>query len=153
MNKQLIISIRSVAAIFWLGFFMAISFMEAPLKFTAPGISLAQGLQIGKIIFGALNICEWVFLAIILVTCLFKSTSKRTAILIVLIAIILLTETAWLLPYLDARANKIISGQQVASSSLHWLYVLLELIKVPVLLLIGWEGIRNSVSRVAATSN
>jgi hypothetical protein len=143
MNKQTILSIRIIIAIFWLGFFMAISFLEAPLKFTAPGLSIAEGLQIGRIVFGALNKCEWVFLIVILLTCFLKPTTKRGFYLIAIVSAILIMETAWLLPVLDIAAKKVISGQPIGGQSLHWLYIFLEAVKAPVLLLIGLESIRS----------
>ncbi len=49
----------AVAAIFlWLGMVVAISFIEAPLKFRAPGVTLQIGLGIGRLVFRALNGCE-----------------------------------------------------------------------------------------------
>ena len=47
----------AVAAMFvWLGMVLAISFLEAPLKFRAPGITIALGLGIGRLVFRALNV-------------------------------------------------------------------------------------------------
>jgi hypothetical protein len=143
MKKRNIQLIRSITLIFWLGFFMAISFMEAPLKFTAPGLSAAEGLQIGKIIFGMLNHCEWIFLAVVLVTCFIHKPNRAELYLVIGAALILVLETAWLLPVLDADANKIIKGEALTGSNLHWCYVALELIKVPVLLIAGLKGIRS----------
>jgi hypothetical protein len=38
----------AVAAVFvWLGMVLAISFLEAPLKFRAPGVTLALGSELG----------------------------------------------------------------------------------------------------------
>lgn len=34
----------------WFGMIGAISFMEAPLKFQAPGITLSLGLSVGRLI-------------------------------------------------------------------------------------------------------
>ena len=39
----------------WIGFVGAISFMEAWLKFKAPGVTMPIGLGIGKLVFNALN--------------------------------------------------------------------------------------------------
>jgi len=139
MNR-LSLTVRSITAFFWLGFFMAISFMEAPLKFTAPGLNMAEGLRIGKIIFGALNICEWSFLLIIIVTCIIKKPTWRGFYLVAAVSVIMVAETAWLLPVLDHNANLIIQGTPVTSHSVHWFYVLFEIIKVPVLLMIGLES-------------
>ena len=42
----------------WLGMVLAISFLEAPLKFRAPGVTLQIGLGIGRLVFRALNSVE-----------------------------------------------------------------------------------------------
>ena len=39
----------------WLGMVLAISFLEAPLKFRAPHVTLPIGLGIGRLVFRALN--------------------------------------------------------------------------------------------------
>jgi hypothetical protein len=143
VNKPNVSTIRSITAIFWLGFFVAISFMEAPLKFTAPHLGLAEGLQIGRIIFGALNKCEWAFLAIIIVTCFFKNISRRELYLIVIVGTILIIETAWLLPVLNGAAERVIKGQPASAPQFHLSYIFLEILKIPVLLLIGSESYRT----------
>lgn len=140
MKNNSVLAIRSITAIFWLGFFTAISFMEAPLKFTAPSLSMAEGLKIGRIIFRSLNICEWSFLLIIFITVIVKRTTRKEFYLIIIVSVILAVETGWLLPILDQRAAMVIRGQQPAGHSAHWAYIILEIIKVPVLLLIGIEG-------------
>jgi len=142
-QKNNIQLVRSITAIFWMGFFMAISFMEAPVKFTAPGLSMAQGLQIGKMVFGALNLCEWVFLAGIVITCFVKKPRRMEGRLIAAAALVLALETFWLLPVLGADADRIIHGQMVTGHSLHWCYVALELIKAPLLLFTGITGLRS----------
>jgi hypothetical protein len=35
----------------WLGMVLAISFLEAPLKFRAPGVTIPVGLGIGRLVF------------------------------------------------------------------------------------------------------
>ena len=59
----------AVAAVFvWLGMLLAISFLEAPLKFRAPGVTLQIGLGIGRLVFRALNACELALAAAVLAT-------------------------------------------------------------------------------------
>ena len=54
-----------MAAVFtWFGQVVGISLVEAPLKFRAPGISLARGLGIGRLVFAALGRAEAVLLAV-----------------------------------------------------------------------------------------
>ncbi len=49
-------AVAAAAAFVWLGMVLAISFIEAPLKFRAPGVTLAIGLGIGRLVFRALNV-------------------------------------------------------------------------------------------------
>ena len=51
----------------WLGMVLAISFLEAPLKFRAPNVTLQIGLGIGRLVFRALNTVEVGFALVILV--------------------------------------------------------------------------------------
>ena len=143
-------SIAIMSVFLWLGFVFAISFMEAWLKFRAPGVSLSIGLGIGKLVFGALNKMEWVFAAVVF-CCLFfnKNTIQiSNKIWFGCIGLILLSQTFWLLPLLDARADAIINGGSRTPSSLHWLYVTAEMIKVVLLFflgaaLLGYEQAKN----------
>ena len=50
--------VAAAIAFTWLGMVLAISFLEAPLKFRAPGVTLPLGLGIGRIVFRALNLVE-----------------------------------------------------------------------------------------------
>ena len=49
----------------WLGMVLAISFLEAPLKFRAPNVTLQIGLGIGRLVFRALNTAEVAFALVI----------------------------------------------------------------------------------------
>lgn len=129
-----------VAIFLWIGFVCAISFMEAWLKFRAPGVTVPLGLGIGRLVFGALNKVEWV-LAIIAVVNLFfvgrEGWRPRYLFLFVPI-VILLIQTFWLLPALDTRAELHIQGKDVPPSHLHFYFVGLELIKVACLAMFGY---------------
>ena len=50
----------------WLGMLLGISFLETPLKFRAPGITLPLGLGIGRLVFRALNATEITLAAVLL---------------------------------------------------------------------------------------
>ena len=60
----------------WAGFIGAISFMEAWLKFTAAGVTLATGLSIGKVVFDTLNKVEILFGCLVMLALLLQQ--KRT---------------------------------------------------------------------------
>src|SRR6478735_1965752 len=53
----------------WLGMVVAISFLEAPIKFRAPGVTLPVGLGIGRLVFKALNGVEIALLLLLGVSC------------------------------------------------------------------------------------
>jgi hypothetical protein len=58
----------AIAAVFvWLGMVVAISFIETPLKFRAPGVTLQIGLGIGRLVFRTLNACEFALAAVVVV--------------------------------------------------------------------------------------
>lgn len=130
----------------WLGFVFAISFLEAWLKFQAPGITLELGLGIGKLVFNALNKIEWV-LAIIIVLSMVASRQnpiKGKNLLVVITIVILLLQSFWLLPELFVRANLHIQEQSVLSSSFaHYTYITLEVTKVVLLSIFGISLLRK----------
>lgn len=130
----------------WIGFMCAISFMEAWLKFQAPGITLELGLGIGKLVFNALNKVEWILAVIILLSLILSKQNplKGKNLLLVLAIIILLLQSFWLLPTLFDRANMHIQEQSVSSSSFaHYTYITVEVIKLISLTTFGISLLRG----------
>ena len=129
-----------VASIFlWIGFVCAISFMESWLKFLAPGISVKLGLGIGRLVFNALNKVEWVLALIILVN-LFLTQQKIISLQQLLFFVpffLVIIQTIWLLPVLDARAELHLQNQEVPTSYMHYYFVGAEIIKVGALSFYG----------------
>jgi hypothetical protein len=138
IHKYLIILI-------WSGMVLAISFMEAPLKFQSELVNTRIGVSIGSIIFTALNRVEVTFLLIYSILSLASNNFKRSYLLHGLIAILLI-QTLLLLPYLDDRALQIMNQQPLKDSSLHIYYVILEVINVIVLLWISIYQIKKLAS-------
>ena len=58
-------AIAAAVVFVWLGMVAAISFLEAPLKFQAPGITVQLGLGIGRLVFRALNAVEIVLATVV----------------------------------------------------------------------------------------
>ncbi len=123
----------------WIGFVCAISFMEAWLKFRAPGITVPLGLGIGRIVFNALNKVEWVLAIAILIHILISKQSvfKSGHMAYFIPVALLIVQTVWLLPTLDARAQLHIDGAHVPPSNLHFWFVAIEVVKVTSLFLFG----------------
>jgi hypothetical protein len=68
---------------------------------------------------------------------------------IIVVCVILLAETFWLLPVLDARAVQYIAGHQQQDTDMHWWYVICEVLKVPALSIIGWKELTGSCRKLA----
>lgn len=138
--------ITLICTFIWLGFICAISFLEAWLKFKAPGVTLPIGLGIGRLVFAALNKTEWVFAISILIGVYTKPSITEINIKapFLITVLILLSQTIWLLPALDARAEMYINNQTVAPSNLHIYYVFAEIIKVFCLFYFGIKLFKKS---------
>jgi hypothetical protein len=145
MNTNVKYQLAIASVFLWIGFVCAISFMEAWLKFQAPGVTLSIGLGIGKIIFRVLNKLEWVFVVGI-VTSLIISKSSILAprnIFFFITVFLLVVQTLWLLPTLDYRADQIIQGIEVPASNLHFYYVGIEALKIICLFIFGIKLLSN----------
>ncbi len=134
-------------AFVWAGIVVGISFLEAPVKFTAPSLTLPVGLDVGRHVFAALNRTELV-LALASAVLVWSARARRGVWMALGVAwLVVLVQTAWLLPALDARAVVIIAGgHPPASTGLHLLYGLAEGLKVLALLAAGGVASRPAVA-------
>ena len=135
-----------ICVFLWIGFVCAISFMEAWLKFRAPGITVPLGLGIGRLVFNALNKVELVFALVIIINIFWNTTEilKWQNLAFAIPLTLLFIQTFWLLPALDARAELHIQGQIVPPSNLHFYYVGLEFVKVASLTFFGLALFKNT---------
>lgn len=142
-------AIKIAVPFVWLGMVLAISFMEAPLKFQAPGITLPLGLGIGQLVFFALNKME-IACAILLLIAFWRnrSNTKTETLSLGLILLILVLETAWLLPVLDARAELVIARTEPPFSNMHIVYIAFDATKVALLTVLGIASARHYLQTV-----
>lgn len=131
------IAVATAATFVWLGMVVAISFMEAPLKFRAPGVTLRIGLGIGRLVFRALNACELV-LAVVVAVALFATSHGSGIDVAYTVAIaVLFTQTVLVRPLLARRTTDVLAGDEGVRSGAHKVYVALEASKVIALLVGG----------------
>ena len=130
----------------WFGAVGAISFMEAPLKFTAPNITIPLGLGIGMIVFHTLNRVE-IVLCVLLALSFFmaRPKGKFATGAFLTIALVLIIQTFVLFPLLDERAIAVINGTASPFSNLHVVYIVSDSIKVLLLLILGVSLARASI--------
>jgi len=128
----------------WFGLVGGISFLETPLKFKAPNITLPLGLGIGRIVFAALNKIEIALATLLLVSFLFAGPESFFALICFgVIALLLILETVWLLPALNARAELIIARNNAPASKTHFFYVAFEVLKFILLFALGANAING----------
>lgn len=141
-----------VCIFIWAGFVLAISFMEAPLKFLAPSVTTEIGVEIGRIIFGALNKVELVFSLILLLQIKrIKKADQKLFLAVVALLTIMAVQSVYLLPVLDRYAEMVINGGISPSNTEHFMYVILEILKVFTLFYIGYKQILQYKKQIINT--
>jgi hypothetical protein len=131
------VRVAVAATLLWLGMVLAISFLEAPLKFRAPGLELRVGLAIGRIVFRALNLAEITW-AIVIAVCLIADAQSTTATTVAVIAgALLVIQLVVVRPRLNRRSNHVLAGADMPRSSAHHAYIVLETVKVAALIALG----------------
>ncbi|WP_039801169.1 hypothetical protein [Nocardia araoensis] len=118
----------------WLGMVLAISFLEAPLKFRAPGVTLPLGLGIGRLVFRALNIVEAVLAAVLVLAALIVGPGTAVWVWLGIAAVVLAVQIAVVRPPLSRRSDRVLAGEDLPRSHAHYWYIGLEVVKVVVLI-------------------
>jgi hypothetical protein len=127
-------AVATAATFVWLGMVIAISFLEAPLKFRAPDVTLRIGLGIGRLVFRALNIAEMT-LAAIIVASLAVHQPRASALALLAVAIAALAvQLIFIRRSLTRRSDAVLAGQDAPRSHAHHAYIALETVKVIALL-------------------
>jgi hypothetical protein len=133
-----------VAIVFaWSGAVVAISFLETPLKFRAPGITLKLGLGIGRIVFRAMNVLEGVLAAGLVIAGALGladgSTSGMSAVPVAggIAVLALLAQIVLVRPALARRTAAVLADRAEGGSRIHLVYIALELLKLAALIVAG----------------
>lgn len=121
----------------WLGMVAAISFLEAPLKFRAPDVTLRIGLGIGRLVFRALNSVEVVFAIVILVSAVASPPPADVTVAFVVVFATLALQLGAVRPRLTRRSDAVLAGLDAPRSRGHYAYVILEAIKAIALVVAG----------------
>lgn len=124
----------------WFGVTAGVSLLAAPVKFTAPTITRPVALDVGRVVFEALNKVELVLLIVLLILVRTSGRARELWAYCAVIALIMITQSAWLLPELSARAVMITGGQEPGPSIAHGAYAVTEVVKLATLLLLGFRS-------------
>ena len=120
----------TVAIVFvWLGMVLAISFLEAPLKFRAPNVTLQIGLGIGRMVFRALNTVELILTIVILVAAIASPPPAGAAAVLAVAFAAFALQMGIVRPKLNRRSDQVLAGLDAPRSRGHYVYIGLETIK------------------------
>ncbi|MFV0433455.1 MAG: hypothetical protein ACK5LO_05695 [Leucobacter sp.] len=140
---------RLVLPVLWLGLIVAISFIEAPLKFQAPGITIPLGLGIGRLVFATLNMVEGAILIAYTVLALWPAEIRlagRRLIIWAGLAAVLVFKVAVVRPPLNARTDLVLQGAEPGQSLWHYVYIACDLATVVLLILAAVTAARAVLS-------
>jgi hypothetical protein len=140
----------TLVVLIWAGMVAGISFLEAWVKFRVPTLSLTEGLDVGRHVFGALNLVEIVLGVCALALTVTGRPSRSVA--AALAAAIVALQSVWLLPVLDARVDVLLAGGTPSSAPYHVIYIGLEVVKLASLLTAGGLSLVAAGARGRAVS-
>ena len=118
-----------------------ISLLATPVRFTAATITRPVALDVGQVVFAALNKAELLALVILLVVVRVSGRARELWMQCSVLVLILLAQSVWLLPELAARSQQIVAGIEPAPSIAHGAYSVLELAKLSMLLYLGFRSL------------
>jgi hypothetical protein len=130
-------AIAVAVAFVWLGMVLAISFLEAPLKFRAPNVTLQIGLGIGRLVFRALNTVELGFALVLLALAVAGPMPTRIAVAFCVAFGALAVQLIAVRPRLTRRSDAVLAGSDAPRSRGHYAYVGLEVVKAAALIVAG----------------
>lgn len=131
-------SVAAAATFLWLGMVLAISFLEAPLKFRAPGVTVRIGLGIGRLVFKALNTIEVLLVVLLAAVVLLDPPAAGAIGALAVAGAILAVQLLGVRPRLARRSDAVLAGDENAPRSrAHFAYAGLEVVKVVALLVGG----------------
>ena len=123
-------AVAAATVFVWLGMVLAISFLETPLKFRAPGVTIPVGLGIGRVVFRALNRVEIALALVTLAAIVAGRPSGTAATLTAAVVIILAGQLTAIRPRLNRRSDRVLAGENLPRSTVHLYYIACEVTKV-----------------------
>jgi hypothetical protein len=127
----------------WLGMTVGVSMIATPVRFTADSITRAVALDVGRVVFAALNKAELIALIVLLVIVRVSDRSRDFWAWCSALILIVLAQGAWLTPELSARTDIILAGGEPPPSYAHAIYSTLELLKIGLLLFLGVKALAD----------
>ena len=125
----------------WVGMAVGVSMIATPARFTAVSITRPVALDVGRVVFAALNKAELIALVLLLVIVRVSDRTRALWAWCSLLVLIVLAQGVWLIPELAMRTDIILGGGEPPPSYAHAIYSTLELTKIGLLLFLGFRSL------------
>jgi len=125
----------------WTGITVGVSMIATPVRFTASSITRPIALDVGRVVFAALNKAELAALVLLLIVVRVAGLSRQWWSACAILTLIVLLQGVWLIPELAARTDTIMAGGEPPPSYAHAIYSSLELAKIGLLLYFGFSAL------------
>ena len=125
----------------WVGLTAGVALLATPMRFMAESMTRPVALDVGRVVFAALNKVELAALVALLVVVRVSGRSSTWWAWCSFLILVVLAQGAWLIPELSARTDVILTGGTPPPSNAHAIYSTLELMKIGVLLFLGFRSL------------
>ncbi len=125
----------------WFGMTAGVSLLATPLRFTASTITRPIALDVGRVVFAALSKAELMALVVLIIVVRASGRARSMWAVCGVLALILIAQSAWLLPELAVRTQMVIDGRELPQSWAHAIYSTLELTKLGILFVTGFVAL------------
>lgn len=145
--KQVLRRLRNPAwlCFAWVGINLGVGLVATPARFATPGLSRELAIAVGREVFTALNRVELALLVGLLVLIRVSGLARRYVLFGAALALIVIVQSAWLLPELAARSDMIVAGQTPPASAVHAIYGTLDVAKLGLLLWLGFLALKPAL--------
>ena len=141
-------ALRLLLPAFLLGAIIAISFLEAPLKFLAPGVTIPIGLGIGRLVFTALSVLAGVVLILLTVVSVRAKAGRGVLGILGGIWLVYLIEVAVIRPVLNRRSDLVIAGVEAPGTDwAHYAYIAADATLIVLLVVLVVVTVRAIIPR------
>ena len=131
----------------WFGMTAGVSLLATPARFSAPLITRPVALDVGAVVFSTLNKAEFIALVVLLIVVRVAGVAARWWAVCGVLTLILVAQSAWLLPELTERAGMVANGIEPPPSIAHAAYSTLELTKLALLFACGVAAMQPGAAR------
>lgn len=145
---------RIALPVMWLGMVAAISFIEAPLKFQAEGITIPLGLGIGRLVFAALNIAEGLLLFTLTILSFWPVSHRiegRRLAAWAGLALVFVFKVVFVRPPLNARTDLVLQGAEPGESVWHYVYIACDVASMALLVVVAVMAARSLMAKMTAS--